>query len=147
MRRASRGWEILEVRASKVAQGEQEAISRLFQAEHLTRSLLQEKVNQISSNARSARNTQDLEKPESTDMALRESNKRMHSHRVEPYQANQVCENSRRASLAPCRIGEWRKRSPRNSQWNAPRKCRNCEGFFCTLSVRIQRLRMDEPSR
>ena len=37
-------------------------ISRLFQAEHLTRSLLQEKVNQISSDARSATNMQDLEK-------------------------------------------------------------------------------------
>ena len=43
--------EFLEVPASKAAQGEQAAISRLFEAEHLTRLLLQEKVNQILSEA------------------------------------------------------------------------------------------------
>ena len=37
-----------------------------------------------------------LRKAESTDLTLRESNRRMHSHRVELYQANQACENSRR---------------------------------------------------
>ena len=61
MRRASRSWEFLEVRASKAAQGEQAAISRLFDAEQLTRLLLQEKVK-ILSEARSATNMEDLEK-------------------------------------------------------------------------------------
>ena len=40
-----------------------------------------------------------LRKAESAEFALRESNRRMHSHRVELYQANQVCENSKREQV------------------------------------------------
>ena len=57
-----RSSKFLEVPARKAAHGEQAAISRLFEAEHLTRLLLQEKVNQILSEARSATNMDDLEK-------------------------------------------------------------------------------------
>ena len=72
------------------------ALSRLTGAEHHTRLLFEEQRNQILSDTRSEIDMQEL-RSENADMALRESNRQIHSHRMEPYHTNQVYENSRRA--------------------------------------------------
>ena len=60
-----------------------------------TRLLPEEQRNQTLSQARSEMNMQ-VWRVESADMALRVSNRQIHSHRMEHYQANEVHENSRR---------------------------------------------------
>ena len=86
----------LRFREDEAAEGEDAALSRLSGAEHHTRLLFEEQRNQILSDTRSEMDMQEL-RSEKADMVLRESNRQIHSHRVDPYHTNQVYENSRRA--------------------------------------------------
>ena len=63
------------------------------------RLVLEEQRNQILSEARSEINMQELT-VESADMALRESNLQIHSHRMEICQANQAFDDSQREKVS-----------------------------------------------
>ena len=106
------------------------------------RLLLQELRNQTLSEARSGMSMQEL-KTESADMSLRELNRQIHSHRMEPHHANQTYEMER-ASLAP---NSTRKITSRNSYWNFPGKG-ELEKTCCTEVERMQQLSVDDcPTR
>ena len=85
----------LRFREDEAAEGEDVALSRLSGAEHQTRLLFEGQRNQILSEARSEVYMQEL-RPENADIP-RESNRQIHSHRMEPYRTNHIYENSRRA--------------------------------------------------
>ena len=78
----------LTLRGDKAAEGEEAASSKLSEAKYHTILLLEEQRNQILSEARSEMNMQEL-MPGSADMALRESHRQVHCHRMELHQANQ----------------------------------------------------------
>ena len=96
----------LKLRAEKEAEGAEAASSKLSEAGYHAKLLLEEQRNHMLCEARSEMNVQERKK-ESAEMALRESSRPIHCHRMELCQASQRYENSPvRASLAPCRI--WR---------------------------------------
>ena len=89
----------LELRADKAAQGEKAALSKLLsEAEYDMRLLFEDQRSHILPEARSEMHVQDFLK-KSADKALRESNRQVHCHRMELYQANQAYENSRREQI------------------------------------------------
>ena len=84
----------------------------------------EEQRHQILSEARCEINMQEF-KTESADIALRDLNTQIHSHRMEPYLTNQVHDNSRwQEALAPSRTGKPIKSSSRNSYQNSSRSGR-----------------------
>ena len=105
----------LNLQADEAAEGEKAALSRLSVADFHTRLLLEEQRNRILSEAGSELKMQEL-KAESTDIALRELNRQIHSPRKELYHTKSgICKHTERTSLTPSRIGKPRKSKSINS--------------------------------
>ena len=106
----------LKLRADTAAEGEEAACVKNSLKRNITPDyFLRRNGIRYCSGARSEINMQELN-AESADRTLRESNLQVHSHRLQLYQATQMYLNSWRGlGLAPCRIGELRKSSSRNS--------------------------------
>ena len=83
----------------------------------------------------------------STGMTLRESNRQVHSHRVEPYQANQENENVGReqvwlhAELENC------ERALQETRIGTLQEMEELKKICCAVAEKTQRLRMDELTR
>ena len=139
-----------EHRENKAAEGEEATLLTLSDAENHTRLLLEERRNQILSEARSRMKMQEFfleKKKESADMALRESNRQIHSHRMELYQANQVYENSQREQIMFHAELENRERTLQETRIGTLQEMEGSKKICCTEPWGTQRLRMDELAR
>ena len=91
-------------------------------------------------------NIQEL-KTESEDMALRALSGQMHSHRMELYHTNQVCENSRREQAWLQAELENRERAQQETRIETLQEAEELKRTCCTEAERTQKLRMKELSR